>query len=172
MARGWLRTGPRGKAWFRRLAALVAVAAVAVIAPSVAVPAVQHAFTASYAGHGSGTVSGSSASGRVTATGRGTIIGRGRLTGSGQGVFTSPTCVIFSGTAVLKGTRGSITLATRRAKACAESPDANSVSFSGAAQVTGGTSTFAHARGTLAFKGTYRSQTSTVTISFRGRVRF
>jgi hypothetical protein len=149
----------------------VAVAAVAAVGAPVALPAVQHTFTASYTGHGSGTVSGTSASGSVTATGHGTV-GRGTLTGSGSGVFTSTTCLVFSGTAVLKGTRGSITLAAHRAQACAGSATANSVSFSGSARITGGTSTFKHARGTISFTGTYLRQTSVVTISLRGRIRF
>jgi hypothetical protein len=116
-------------------------------------------------------VSGTSASGSVTANGHGTV-GRGTLTGSGSGVFTSTTCLVFSGTAVVKGTRGSITLAAHRAQACAGSAAANSVSFSGSARITGGTSTFKHARGTISFKGTYLRQTSAVTISLRGRIRF
>jgi hypothetical protein len=153
------------------VAVLVAVAVAAAIGVPVALPAVQHSFTATYTGHGSGTVSGTSASGSVTATGRGTV-GRGTLTGSGSGVFTSATCLVFSGAAVLKGTRGSITLAAHRAQACAASADANSVSFSGSARVTRGTSTFAHARGTVSFTGTYVRETSAVTISLRGRIRF
>ena len=157
--------------WLRGFAALVVVAAVLAIGAPVALPAVQHAFTGSYTGHGSGTVSGTNASGSVTATGSGTTIGRGTLTGSGSGSFTSPTCVVFSGSAVLKGARGSITLTTRGAHACG-SAGATSVSFSGSAQVTGGTSTFAHARGTLSFSGTYAGQTHAVRISLHGRIRY
>lgn len=158
-------------AWFAWLAALTAVAAVVAISPAVALPAAQGVFAGSYAGHGSGTVSGTSASGSVTAIGRGTVIGRGTLSGSGAGVFTSRTCVVFSGTLALSGKRGSITLAARRARACVASTDA-SVSFSGSAQVTGGTSIFAHARGSLSFKGIYHSRTGEVTISLRGRIRY
>jgi len=150
--------------------AVVATAA-AIVAP-VALPAKKHAFTASYAGHGSGEVSGTTASGIATATGRGRIIGAGTLTGSASGVFTSQTCVVFSGTAILKGSSGSITVAAHGAQACAGSTDANNVSFSGRGKVTGGTSTFAGARGTLSFTGTYLRQTGAVTISFRGQITF
>jgi hypothetical protein len=149
----------------------VIATAAAIVAP-VALPAKKHAFTASYTGHGSAEVSGASASGTATASGRGSIIGRGTLTGSARGVFTSQTCVVFSGTAVLKGRAGSITLAARGARACAGSSDANNVSFSGSAQVTGGTSTFAGAHGTLSFTGTYLRQNGALTISFRGRISF
>ena len=169
---GRLRTRTRSTARFRPLAALGAVLMAAAIVAPVALPAKSHAFTASYTGHGSGEVSGTSASGSATATGRGTIIGRGTLTGSASGVFTSQTCVVFSGTAVLQGRAGSIRLAARGARACAGSTDANNVAFSGSAHVTGGTSTFAGAHGTLSFTGTYLKQNGAVTISFRGRISF
>jgi hypothetical protein len=99
----------------------------AIVAP-VALPARTHRFTATYAGHGSGQVSGAHASGSATATGRGNLIGRCTLTGSGSGVFTSQTCVVFSGTAILNGSAGSITLTAHEARACAGSADASSVS--------------------------------------------
>jgi len=154
------------------VAGLAAIATVATIVAPGALAARNHAFSASYTGHGRGEVSGTSASGSATATGRGSIIGRGTLTGSARGVFNSQRCVLFRGRAVLKGTRGSIRLVARRAQACAGSIDANEVSFSGSAQITGGTSTFADARGTLSFMGTYRRQSGAVTISFRGRISF
>jgi hypothetical protein len=137
------------------VAGLAASATVATIAAPVALAARNHAFSATYVGHGRGAVSGTSASGTATATGRGSIIGRGTLIGSARGVFISQRCVVFRGRAVLKGRRGSIRLVTRRARACAGSTDANDVSFSGSAQITGGTSILAGARGTLSFIGTY-----------------
>jgi hypothetical protein len=117
-------------------------------------------------------VSTTGAWGSATLTGRGSIIGAGTLTGSARGVFTSHTCVVFNGTAVLKGRPGSIRLATRRAHACASSASANDVSFSGGAQITGGSATFAGAHGRLSFTGTYLRQSGAVTISFRGRMSF
>jgi hypothetical protein len=153
------------------LAAGLAVIAIAgtVVAP-VALASTSHVFTASYTGHGAGQVSGTRASGSATLSGRGRIIGRGTLHGSGHGVFVSRTCIVFSGNAALKGTRGSIKLATRRARAC--STDANDVSFSGTALITGGSATFAAARGKLSFTGTYVRASGAVTISFRGRISF
>jgi hypothetical protein len=92
------------------------------------------------------------------------------LSGSGDGLFTSQACVVFSGTAVLKGAVGSIRLAARNGKACAKTADANTVSFSGRATVTGGTRMFTGARGTVSFAGAYARQTGVVTISLRGRI--
>jgi hypothetical protein len=157
---------------FRAVVAVAAVATVASIAAPDALPAKSHPFTAAYTGKGAGEVSGNSASGSATAAGRGSLIGRGTLSGSGSGVFTSQTCVVFSGTAVLKGTAGSITLSARGAQACADGTDANVVSFSGSAKVTGGTSTLAGAHGTLSFSGTYTRQSGAVTISFKGRITY
>jgi hypothetical protein len=156
----------------RTLAAVPLLATLALIGTPFARAATGHPFTATYRGTGSGDVNGTTASGSATASGRGQLIGAGLLTGSATGRFTSPTCVVFSGTAVLKGTAGSIRVAARNAQACADTADANSVSFSGHAKVTGGTSTFAGAQGTLAFRGTYVSQTGAVTISFKGRLTY
>src|SRR3954468_7594664 len=94
-------------------AALVAAAALAISTGS-ALGASGHRFTATYAGHGGGSVSATTASGSATATGRGNLIGAGSMTGSGTGTFAG-TCVTFSGTAVLRGTAGSLTVAAQNA---------------------------------------------------------
>jgi hypothetical protein len=161
-----------GASRLQPIATLAAVATAAAIAAPVALPATGHAFNASYRGHGSGDVSGTRASGSATASGRGRLIGPGTLTGSASGVFVSQTCVVFSGTATLEGTAGSIRLGAHGAQACADGTDAASVTFSGRAQVTGGTSTFAGAHGTLSFTGTYVRASGAVTISFSGRIRY
>jgi hypothetical protein len=154
------------------LAGLVPIATAAAVVAPITLAATTRAFNASYTGHGLGEVSGTRASGSATLTGRGRTIGRSTLTGSARGVFTSHTCVVFSGTAVLRGRAGSIRLATRRAHACAAGANANELSFSGSALITGGSATFAGARGRLSFTGTYLRQTGAVTISFRGRISF
>ena len=156
----------------RSLAAVALLATWALIGTPFARAATGHPFTATYRGTGSGDVNGTTASGSATASGRGKLIGPGLLTGSATGRFTGPTCVVFSGTAVLKGTAGSIRVAARNAQACADATNPNSVSFSGHAKVMGGTSTYAGARGTLAFRGAYVSQTNAVTISFTGRITY
>jgi hypothetical protein len=172
MLRVRLRSQSGAVATIGLVAGLAAIATLATIVAPVALATRNYAFSASYTGHGRGGVSGTRAFVSATATGRGSIIGRGTLTGSARGVFTSQRCVLFGGRAVLKGRHGSIKLAARRAQACAGNTDANDVSFSGSAQVTGGTSTFAGARGTLSFAGTYRRQSGAVRISFRGRISF
>src|SRR5262249_61027030 len=103
--------------------------------------------------------------------GPGTLIGgAGPLAGSGTGTFTSPTCVVFHGTAVLRGRRGSIRLSAGNAHACSTTGSGDEVSFSGTAKVVGGTSAFASARGRLSFKGTYTRSTNRVTITLTGRL--
>jgi len=103
--------------------------------------------------------------------GRGTLIGRGTLRGSAHGTFTSQTCVTFSGRAVLSGKKGSLRLVTRHAHACAAS-SGNNVSFSGTATVTGGTATFAGARGRLSFRGSFDRANGKVKISLSGLIRY
>jgi hypothetical protein len=130
-----------------------------------------HRFSATYAGHGQGSTSGTSASGSATLRGRGRLIGRGTMSGSAQGTFTSQTCVTFSGKATLRGKTGSLRLRTRNAQACAPGTG-NSVSFSGTATVTGGTAAFAGARGRLSFKGTFDRTAGSVKISLSGVIRY
>jgi hypothetical protein len=154
----------------RLAAVLVAIMTAAGVGPS-ALAARTHLFTASYTGHATASASGTGASGSATATGRGRAIGAGTLTGSATGSFTSQTCVVFDGSAVLRGTAGTLTLAAHRQQACA--PDAASaVSFSGSAAVSSGSGTFAAAHGRLSFSGSYDLQSGAVTISFRGRISY
>lgn len=170
------RMGPLRKTLRRALATLCVVAAVAgvtkpVYAASPGTAGTDHRFTARYAGHGHGQTSGTSASGSATMRGRGVPIGRGTLRGSGHGTFTSQTCVTFSGRAVLSGKRGTLRLVTRHAHACDASGGSN-VSFSGTATVTGGTATFAGARGRLSFRGSFDKANGAVKISLSGLIRY
>jgi hypothetical protein len=93
------------------------------------------------------------------------------MSGSANGTFTSQTCVTFSGRAVLRGKRGSLRLRAHNAQACAPG-DGSSVSFSGTATVTGGTATFAGARGRLSFRGSFDRTTGNVKISLTGPIRY
>jgi hypothetical protein len=130
-----------------------------------------HRFSAGYAGHAHGQASGKSASGSATMHGRGSLVGRGTLTGSGHGTFTSRSCVTFEGKAVISGPQGSLRLAARHASACAAGGGTN-VSFSGKATITGGTATFAGARGRLSFRGTFDRASGAVRISLSGLIRY
>ena len=152
-------------------AAFVTAALVALTCSPVAGAATGHSFAASYRGTGAGQVSGASASGSATMSGTGRLIGASTLTGQGHGTFTSATCLTFSGAAVLKGDTGSITLAARNGNACAAA-DASTVSFFGRARVTGGTETFAGARGNVRFSGRYTRETGVVTLSLRGTLTY
>ena len=130
-----------------------------------------HRFSASYAGHGQGSTSGTTASGSATLRGGGRLIGRGTMSGSAHGTFTSHTCVAFGGKATLRGKTGSLRVRTRSAQACAPG-SGNSVSFSGTATVTGGTAAFAGARGRLSFRGTFDRTSGGVKVSLSGVIRY
>jgi hypothetical protein len=130
-----------------------------------------HRFTASYSGRGSGRADGTTASGSATLTGRGSLIGRSTLSGSARGVFTSRTCVTFSGRAELEGGKGSLRLVARHAHACAAG-GGSTVSFSGTATIAGGTATFAGAQGRVSFTGSYDRQSGSVKISLSGVIRY
>jgi len=130
-----------------------------------------HRFSATYVGHGQGATTGTSASGSAALRGRGRLIGRGTMSGSAHGTFTSQTCVTFSGNAVLRGKTGSLRLKARNANACATG-GGDSVSFSGSATVSGGTGTFAGARGRLSFRGTFDRATGNVQVSLSGAIRY
>lgn len=161
------------RGWPRVPALILGVLVTGTLAAApVALSATSHRFTARYVGRGIGAVSGTSASGSATMVGRGMSIGRGTLSGSARGTFTSKTCVVFSGTAVLKGTAGSIRLSARRARACASGTNPARVSFSGTANVSHGTARFRGARGTVSFHGTYARDTGAVTISLTGTLTY
>ena len=132
----------------------------------------EHRFTATYAGTGHGQTSGTTASGSARLRGRGRLIGKGALRCAGRGTFTSPTCVTFDGAAVLSGKSGSLRLVARGARACAAASNGDLVSFSGRATVTGGTATFAGARGRLSFSGSFDRATGGVRIKLSGRIRY
>ena len=167
MVRNTLR---RALATLCALAALLGATAIA-SATSRASGGRDHRFSATYAGHGHGETGGRSASGSAALRGRGRLIGRGTMSGSAHGTFTSQTCVTFTGKAVLRGKTGSLRLAARRAHACAAG-GGNSVSFSGTATVTGGTATFAGARGRLSFRGSFDRATGRVKVSLSGVIRY
>ena len=163
-----IRTRFRGS----RVLVLGLLVSVALAVTPVALSAKSHRFTASYTGKGSGTVSGTIAAGRATLDGRGKPIGRGTLRGSAHGVFTSRTCVLFSGTAVLKGTAGSFRLSARRGRACASGTNPDRVSFSGTAKVSRGTARFNGAHGIVSFHGTYARKSGAVAISLSGMLTY
>jgi hypothetical protein len=155
-----------------RLAPLGAAAAAALLVVASAGAAQAQIFTATYTGTGSGYANGKNAAGVGTMSGRGRLIGRSTLKGSGLGVFTSTTCVTFSGKATIRGAQGSLRLSMSGGRACASDSAGDSISFHGMAHVVGGSTKFAGAGGTLRFTGTYTRSTRAVSISFRGRISY
>jgi hypothetical protein len=125
--------------------------------------------TATDGGTAAGQADGGNAEGTAIATGRGRLIGASTFKGTARGTYGGQ-CLTLTGTALLRGRPGAIRLVVSEAQACAAT--AESVSFSGSAKVTRGTSTFAGARGKLTFKGTYVAANGALTISFRGRITY
>jgi hypothetical protein len=153
-------------------AGLLAAVLAAPFVASTGLAATGHRFVASYAGRGNGQINGTTVSGSATLRGHGNVMGAGRLSGSAHGHFVSQACVVFNGSAVLRGKTGSLKLVARGGKACATSTSGNQVSFSGVAKVVGGSGAFADAHGHLAFAGTYNRQSGAVTISMRGELTY
>jgi hypothetical protein len=151
------------------LIAALAALAVAATRPAIAEPT-STPFSSSYSGTGSGHLSGTTVSGSATLAGHGTPIGTGTLTGSATGSFISSTCVTFDAHGTLSGPSGALKLSVTGAQACATGATAEEVAFSGHAKIVGGSATFASARGTLRFSGSYNRVTNRVTVSFRGPI--
>ena len=112
------------------------------------------------------------ASGSATLTGGGASIGRGALTGSGRGVFTSETCITFSGSAVLRGTAGSITVSARNAQACAEATSTSRLLVHGQRGREPRHVDLCGRPRDARVPGRFNAETGTVTVSFRGRIAY
>jgi hypothetical protein len=151
---------------------LVALGVTGPFGTSTARAATGHHLVAHYSGQGSGLAVDGAVSGSATLSGRGSLTGTGSLSGSAHGRFVTRTCVIFTGSAVLKGSRGSLALRASGGHACAGAAGGNAVSFSGAATVVSGTGAFLHAHGRVTFSGTYARDSGAVTLSLRGVVTY
>jgi hypothetical protein len=149
--------------------AAAALGAAMLLAAAPAGAATSHPFSASYTGSGAGSVNGMTAAGYASGSGRASIIGAGSFRGSAHGMFTSTTCVTFSGSATLRGAAGTLTVRARQAHACV-SPAGGS--FSGVVTVASGTGAVAGAHGTLRFRGSYDGTTGAVKISFSGSLAY
>jgi hypothetical protein len=150
----------------------VAAALSVSLVASTGLAATGHRFLASYTGSGQGQITGTTVSGSATLHGRGNVLGAGTLTGSAHGAFISQSCAAFTGSAVLRGKRGSLKLKASNGQACAASTSGDQVSLSGVAKVVSGTGAFLHARGHLTFTGTYDKASGVVTISIRGKITY
>jgi hypothetical protein len=108
-------------------------------------------------------------SGSMAATGKGTTLGTGSLsaTGATKSFSTSSSSDPLKGTALLKGTGGSLTVtavnvtATTTSSAAPTSAAPDPVTISGTVKVTKGTGKFAGATGTLSVHATFTVNTTT-----------
>jgi hypothetical protein len=134
-------------------------------------PARHGLLNATYTGRGSGSVSGTSASGSASTSGHGSLVGKSTFSGSATGDASTPPCIHFTGTGAIKSAGGRINLTSLPgASACVAAPGGESGSFTGKAKISGGTGKFAHARGTLSFSGSYEGHAVSVTLT--GNVTF
>jgi hypothetical protein len=152
---------------------LAALAGGLVLAASAApLAAARHGrLNATYTGQASGSVSGTSASGSASTSGRGSLVGKSTFSGSATGDASTPPCIHFTGRGSIKSAGGTIRLASLPgATACVAAASGDSGTFTGKARISGGTGKFAHARGTLAFSGSFEGHAVRITLT--GSVRY
>jgi hypothetical protein len=104
-------------------------------------------------------------------TGTGIPIGRGTVTGLGKGEAKQQPCNNWSGTGVLKGTKGTITFKMLPgAQGCGDE-EGNVFSLTGYALVTKATGKLAKAKGKLKVTGSFDRGAGTFTAKFSGKLK-
>jgi len=146
---------------------LLAAVAGAIAASAAPLAAARHGkLNATYTGRGSGSISGTSASGSASTSGRGSLVGKSTFSGSATGDTSSPPCIHFTGSGAIRSAGGTINLASLPgARVCVATASGESGSFTGKAKISGGTGKFAHARGTLVFSGSYEGHKVRITLT-------
>lgn len=130
-------------------------------------------FSASYAGHVTEKVSGQTVVAAPSGKGKGTPIGKSTLTGKVTATTANPPCSPLKGPGILSGAKGKLKITLlSNSRACVASQDqANNISFSGSAKVTGGTGKFRGVKGTLRYSGHYDRGTGAFTVRLRGTLK-
>ncbi len=104
-------------------------------------------------------------------TGTGLPIGRGTITGLGKGEAKPQACNNWSGSGLLKGTKGTIAFKMLPgAQGCGDEAG-NFFSITGYATVTKATGKLAKAKGKLKVTGTYAHDTGAFTAKFSGKLK-
>lgn len=104
-------------------------------------------------------------------TGVGVPIGRGTVTGLGKGEAKQQACNVWSGTGVLKGTKGTITFKMVPPTQGCGDDEGNIFSLTGYALVTKATGKLAKAKGKLKVTGTFDRQAGTFSAKFAGKLK-
>jgi hypothetical protein len=129
-------------------------------------------FSAKYSGNATVNVTGDVVESiKATGTGAGVPIGAGTITGLGKGEAKQQACNNWSGTGLLKGTKGTIAFKMLPgAQGCGDE-EGNFFSITGYATVTKATGKLAKAKGKLKVTGTYANDTGAFTAKFSGKLK-
>jgi hypothetical protein len=153
---------------------LVAVAALALTAASIAAahPAKTVTFSAKYAGQASASVNGQVANIAANGTGSGTLIGAGSITGTGTGDASSQPCVPFGGLGKMTGTAGTTVSfkVITSSQGCGDE-GGHVFTLKGYATVLKATGKLAKAKGQLKFTGVYDRDGGTFSVKFTGLLK-
>ena len=145
------------------LAVLALVAGTAVAGTSKSLP-----FLANYSGTATTKVTDSIAAISASGTGTATTVGKGSITGLGSGDTSQQPCVPLTGTGVLSGPGGKLTVKVTPGSSACGDQTGESFAISGHATVLKGTGKLARAKGTLKMTGTYTHSTGAFTVKFFG----
>ena len=127
-------------------------------------------FSAKYTG--TATVKRSGDTADISASGKGTglPIGAGTVTGVGTADTSQEPCAPWTGTGLLKGTKGTISFKILPgSQGCGD--DAGIVSINAKAQVVKATGTLKKAKGTLKVTGVYDDNAGTFSAKFTGKLK-
>lgn len=129
-------------------------------------------FTAKYSGNATVKVVGDVAE-SISANGKGTgvPIGPGTVTGLGKGEAKQQACNAWSGTGLLKGTKGTIAFKMLPGTQACGDEEGAFFSVVGYAQVTKATGKLAKAKGKLKVTGSYDRSAGTFSAKFAGKLK-
>jgi hypothetical protein len=125
-------------------------------------------FAGSYSGQASTKISGSTATISANGTGSGSVIGAGKITGNGTADTSQQPCVPFSGTGSMSGSGGTISFSVPTSSSGCGDEGGHTFTLKGTFTVTGGSGSFAKAKGSLRFTGTFDHDAGTFSIKVTG----
>jgi hypothetical protein len=134
-------------------------------------------FTASYSGTVTEKVNGQVVTATTKGTGKGTLIGKSTISGLVTANTSSAQdsgCAPFNGPGTIVGTGGKmkVTVLTGSRGCAVSQDDQNSINVSGNVKVSGGTSKWKAAKGTLHFSGHYDRGSGAFTVKLTGTLKY
>lgn len=104
-------------------------------------------------------------------TGASVVIGAGKISGVGVGDSSQRPCVPFTGTGVMKGTKGTLTFKVIPGSNSCGDEAGESFTITGKATVLKGTGKVLRAKGTLKMTGTYDRTSGAFSVKFAGTLK-